>query len=88
MQVRTLGWEDPLKKEMATHFSILAWKVPWTERSPVGCSPWSRRESDTTEYICTRALCGRKDQGSEVTAHLSQFPRTTQPHVRGGRDQA
>ena len=26
-----LGWEDPLKKEMATHSSILAWRIPWTE---------------------------------------------------------
>ena len=31
MQVQSLGWEDPLEKEMATHFSILAWKIPWTE---------------------------------------------------------
>ena len=30
-QVRPLGWEDPLEKEMATHSSILAWKIPWTE---------------------------------------------------------
>ena len=29
--VRSLGWEDPPEKEMATHFRILAWKVPWTE---------------------------------------------------------
>ena len=27
----SLGWEDPLEKEMATHFSILAWTIPWTE---------------------------------------------------------
>ena len=31
MQVRPLGWEDPLEKEMATHSSILAWRIPWTE---------------------------------------------------------
>ena len=31
MQVRSLGWEEPLKKEMATHSSIVAWKIPWTE---------------------------------------------------------
>ena len=31
-QVRFLGWEDPLEKEMATHFSILAWKTPWMEK--------------------------------------------------------
>ena len=30
-QVRSLGQEDPLEKEMATHFSILAWKIPWME---------------------------------------------------------
>ena len=30
-QVRSLGWEDPLAKEMATHSSILAWGIPWTE---------------------------------------------------------
>ena len=36
--VRSLGGEDPLEKEMATHSSILAWKTPWT-RSLVGYSP-------------------------------------------------
>ena len=29
-QVRSLGWEDPLEKEMVTHSSILAWKISWT----------------------------------------------------------
>ena len=29
--IRSLGWEDPLEKGMATHFSILAWRIPWTE---------------------------------------------------------
>ena len=32
-RVRSLGWEDPLQKEMATHFSILAWRIPWTEKT-------------------------------------------------------
>ena len=31
IRVRSLGWEDPLEKEMATHSSILAWKISWTE---------------------------------------------------------
>ena len=31
MQVQSLGWEDPLEKEMATHSIIPAWKIPWTE---------------------------------------------------------
>ena len=30
-QVQFLGWEDPLEKKMAAHFSTLAWKIPWTE---------------------------------------------------------
>ena len=29
--VQSLGWEDPLEKGMATHFGILAWRIPWTE---------------------------------------------------------
>ena len=37
--VQSLGLEDPLEKEMATHSSILAWKIPWTEE-PSGYSPW------------------------------------------------
>ena len=32
-QVGSLGWEDPLEKGMATHSSILAWRIPWTEES-------------------------------------------------------
>ena len=32
-QVQSLGWEDLLEKEMATHSSILAWKIPWTEET-------------------------------------------------------
>ena len=44
--VRSLGWEDPLEKEMATHSSILVWRIPWTEE-PGGL--WGRKELDTTE---------------------------------------
>ena len=47
-QVRSLGQEDPLEKEMATHSSILAWEIPWTEES-AGYSPWGQKESDITE---------------------------------------
>ena len=36
---------DALEKEIATHSSTLAWKIPWLE----GCSPWGRYKSDTTE---------------------------------------
>ena len=40
IQVQSLGWEDPLEEEMATHASILAWKVPWTEESLAGYGSW------------------------------------------------
>ena len=45
--VQSLGWEDPLEKEMATHFSILAWKIPWTEE-PGGLQSMGLQESDMT----------------------------------------
>ena len=41
--VRSLGREDPLKKEMATHSSILAWRIPWTEEPGVLQSMGSQR---------------------------------------------
>ena len=45
--VRFLGWEDLLEKEMATHSSILAWRVPWTEE-PGGLQSMGSQELDTT----------------------------------------
>ena len=39
-QVQFLGWEDPLEKETETLSSILAWRIPWAERSLAGYSPW------------------------------------------------
>ena len=51
-QVQSLCWEDPLEKEMATHSSILVWKIPWTEEpQSMGYSPWSRKESDMTDQL-------------------------------------
>ena len=45
MQARSWGQEDPLEREMATHSSILARRIPWTEE-PLGYSPWGRKELD------------------------------------------
>ena len=45
-----LGWEDPLEKEMATHHSIPAWRIPWTEE-PDSYSPWGYKELDRTEPL-------------------------------------
>ena len=47
-QVWSLCWKDPLEKEMTSHSSILAWRIPRTE-SLVGYSPWGCKESDMTE---------------------------------------
>ena len=45
MQIPSLGQEDPLEKEMATHSNIPAWKIPWTE------AQWCRKELDMTELL-------------------------------------
>ena len=42
-QVRSLGWEEPLEEGMATHSTILAWRIPWTEEPGGGYSPWGCR---------------------------------------------
>ena len=49
-RVRSLGQEDPLEKEMATHSSILAWRIPWMEE-PGGLQSMGLQESDTTEQL-------------------------------------
>ena len=45
----TWGQDDPLEKGMATHNSILAWRIPWTDELGRLYSPWSRKGSDMTE---------------------------------------
>ena len=47
-RVWSLGWEDPLEKGMATHSSILAWRIPWTEE-PGGLQFMALKESDMTD---------------------------------------
>jgi len=56
-QVRFLDQEDPLKKETATHFSILPWKIPQTGASS-GYTPWSHKKSDTIEHTHTHLTLG------------------------------
>ena len=47
--VRSLGWENPLEKEMATHFSILAWIIPWTKEP-------GRLQSTGSQRVTTERL--------------------------------
>ena len=49
--VPSLGWEDSLEKEMTTHSSTLALKIPWTEELGTGYYPWGGKESGTTERL-------------------------------------
>ena len=50
--IRSLGWEDPLEKEMATHSSILDWRIPWTEEPgglrSMGSQSWTRLSDFTS----------------------------------------
>ena len=46
-RIQSLGPKDPLEKEMATHSSILAWRIPWTEEPSGPHSRWGLKESDT-----------------------------------------
>ena len=55
--VRSLGWEDPLEEGMATHSSILAWRIPWTEEPG---RLWSRKQSDTAGQL-------------SLSSHLKKF---------------
>ena len=50
MWVQSLGWEDPLEEEMATHSSILAWRIPWTE-APGGLQSMGILHSRTLEWV-------------------------------------
>ena len=59
--VQSLGLGDPLEKEMATHSSILAWRISW-RWSLMGYSPCGCKESDTTELLNMHNLCIQGDQ--------------------------
>ena len=64
IQIRSLGWEDPLEKEMATHSSILAWRIPWTEEpgglQSTGVTKSRTRLSDFTFTFNFRWLSGKE----------------------------
>ena len=71
MWVQSLGQEDPLKEEMATHSTLLAWRVPWTEEPGGLHSLWGRKESDRTKRACisthTSWLIGAKQQQTPLS---------------------
>ena len=58
MGVRSLGWEDPLEYQMATHSSVLGWEIPWIEE-PIGLQSTGVTKSDTPEHTCMQGCHGR-----------------------------
>ena len=68
--VQFLGWEDLLEKEMATHSSILAWKIPWTEE-PGRLQSMDCKESDTTEQLHFTSLSSPTRDGTCVPCSRS-----------------
>ena len=78
-RVQSLGQEDPLEKGMGTHSSILAWRIPWTEKVG-GLHPQGCEESVTTERLRVRALealesahCLQVESTRSPGAHLTGF---------------
>ena len=86
------GQEDPLEEGMATHFSILAWKIPWTEE-PVG--PWDHKElyrTEVTQHTHTQKAVWRILKKLQIEIpydlaipHLGAYPKEmktlTQKHI-------
>ena len=79
--VQSLGWEDPLEEEMATHPSTLAWKIPW-RRSVVGYSPWGRKELDTTERLHFHFFLSPSPAVSTKPFSMSASPLLSSPANR------
>ena len=64
-RVRSLGWEDPLEKAMATHSSILAWRIPWTEEPGGLQSMMSQSQTQLKRFgthTHTHTQCRRKTE--------------------------
>ena len=78
MWVQFLGWEDPLEKGMATHPSILAWRIPWTEK--LGRLQFMRsqrvrhnQETNTEKIILVLTVCGIIFKG-QITVFIIKYP--------------
>ena len=91
-QVRSLGWEDPLEKDMVAHSNILAWRIPWKRRL-AGYSLWRHKELDTTECTCMHSvqfssvaqscltLCDPMNHSAPGLPVHHQLPEFTQTHI-------
>ena len=74
--VGSLGWEDPLEEEIATQYSTLAWKIPWTEE-PGRLHSMGHQESDMTERLHFHAL--EKEMATHSSVLAWRIPGTEEP---------
>ena len=83
-QVQSLGWEDPLEKGMATHSTILAWEIPWTEK-PGGYS--ARDHKRVRHGLATRQQLLKRQSHLQLTklehSARPERSRTTQRVMNG-----
>jgi len=85
--VWSLGQEDPLEKENATHSSILAWEIPWTEE-PAGLQSMDHKESDTVEQIIFslshthEGMCLHKHLHMNIHRNLIRIESEINPSVQ------
>ena len=80
MQVQSLDWEDPLEEEIATHSSILAWRIPWTEE-PGGATVYRVTENQTQlkRLRTDRRRCRRREvPGGGFIDYSSQMLHSVQ----------
>ena len=75
-QVQSPGGEDPLEKEMATHSSVLAWKIPWTEKPGRLQSMGSQSRTQLSDFAFTFHFHGSFRQGDKNAAFLSSAFKT------------
>ena len=82
MRVRWLGWEDPLEKEIATHSSILAWEIPWTEETGGLQSMGSQRvgHDRVTKQQISHPLMPTGSLPSNPHSSLSELNLISLPH--------
>ena len=75
-QLGSLGWEDPLEKEMAAHSSILAWKIPWIEEPGRGATVHVVMKSPTTERLHFHFYALEKEMATHSSVLAWTIPGT------------
>ena len=78
--IQSLGWENPLEEEMATHSSVLAWRIPWTEE-PGGLQ--SMRSQRVRHDLAIKTTVGEEVQGNPYAHRWVARPAKEWRHIRG-----